>query len=114
MSKIDLSHENEDYFDALGEIGNIGAGNAMSALAQMLGRPVEVYVPKVKLLDFKDAGSAIGGEEQIMAGIYLLLDGDVSGSMMLMLKKESAAKVAGVLMGDPDRDVNKELSDMEI
>ena len=114
MSKIDLSHENEDYFDALGEIGNIGAGNAMSALAQMLGRPVEVYVPKVKLLDFKDAGSAIGGEEQIMAGIYLLLDGDVSGSMMLMLKKESAAKVAGVLMGDSDRDVNKELSDMEI
>lgn len=114
MSKIDLSHENEDYFDALGEIGNIGAGNAMSALAQMLGRPVEVYVPKVKLLDFKDAGSAIGGEEQIMAGIYLLLEGDVSGSMMLMLKKESAAKVAGVLMGDPDRDVNKELSDMEI
>ena len=114
MSKIDLNHENEDYFDALGEIGNIGAGNATAALAQMLGRPVEVYVPKVKLLDFKDVGSAIGGEEQVMAGIYLMLEGDVTGSMMLVLKKDSAMRVAGVLMGNPDKDVNEDLSEMEI
>ena len=113
MSKIDLNKDNDEYFDVLREIGNVGAGNASAALAQLLGRRVEVHVPKVKLLDFKDIGKAIGGEEQIMTGIYLRVEGQITGSMLLMLKKQAAARVAGILMGDPDRDPKAELSEIE-
>lgn len=113
MSRLDLNNENEEYFDVLREIGNIGAGNATSALAQMLGRKVELSVPRVRLLDFKDVGGAIGGEEQIMAGIYLLVEGDITGSMMFLLKKESAGELVAMLMGQPDRDPGAELSEIE-
>jgi len=113
MSRIDFNNDNNEYFDVLREIGNIGAGNATSALAQMLGRKVELSVPKVRLLDFKDVGGAIGGEEQIMAGIYLLIDGAITGSMMFLLKKESAADLVAMLMGQPDRDPNAELGEIE-
>ena len=113
MSKIDLNKDNDEYFDVLREIGNVGAGNASAALAQLLGRRVEVHVPKVKLLDFKDIGKAIGGEEQIMTGIYLRVEGQITGSMLLMLKKQAAARVAGILMGDLDRDPKAELSEIE-
>ena len=64
MSKIDFDQNNEEYFDVLREIGNVGASNASAALAQLLGRRVEVHVPKVKLLDFHNIGKAIGGEER--------------------------------------------------
>lgn len=113
MSKIDFDQNNEEYFDVLREIGNVGASNASAALAQLLGRRVEVHVPKVKLLDFHNIGKAIGGEEQIMAGIYLRVEGQINGSMLLMLKKQAAARVAGILMGNPDRDPKAELSEIE-
>ena len=113
MSKIDFNQDNEEYFDVLREIGNVGASNASAALAQLLGRRVEVHVPKVKLLDFSNVGKAIGGEEQIMAGIYLRVEGQINGSMLLMLKKQAAAKVAGLLLGDPDRDPKAELTEIE-
>ena len=36
MSKFNLNEMSQTYYDVLKEIGNIGAGNATTALAQML------------------------------------------------------------------------------
>ena len=66
MSKIDLNNMDGMYFDILSEIGNIGAGNATTALAQMIGSKVDMKVPKVELLEFSQVGEAMGGEEQLM------------------------------------------------
>ena len=112
MGKINLNDENNQYFDVLKEIGNIGAGNATTALAQLLNKKVEMDVPEVKLLDFKDVGEVIGGEEQIVASIYLMIQGDISGSIMFLLQKESARNLVSMLMGIP---CSKEtdLNDME-
>ena len=52
MLKIDLNAVNAEYFDVLQEIGNIGAGNAATALAHMLNIRVDMSVPQVKLLEF--------------------------------------------------------------
>ena len=73
MADQDMSLEKvtENYFDVLREIGNIGAGNAMTALSQLLQCKVDMQVPQVKLLEFKDVGALMGGEEQIMVGIYV-------------------------------------------
>ena len=69
MNEISLEKVSESYFDVLKEIGNIGAGNAMTALSQMLQCKVDMKVPQVKLLDFREVGAVMGGEEQMMAGI---------------------------------------------
>ena len=73
---INIDQMEEQYFDVLKEIGNIGAGNATTALSQMLGSKVDMKVPQVKLLEFKDVGTTMGGEDQIVAGIYLVVEGD--------------------------------------
>ena len=99
MAKIDLNSENTVYFDVLKEIGNIGCGNATTALAHMLNKKVDMSVPQVRLLDFKDVGSILGGEEQIMAGIYLMVQGDITGSIMFLLEKDSAKGLIAMLMG---------------
>ena len=72
--ELNLETMSAEYVDVLKELGNIGAGNAMTALAQLLNCKVDMKVPQVRLLEFKDVGALIGGEEQIMAGIYLAVE----------------------------------------
>ncbi len=71
MDDLNLENVTSQYFDVLKELGNIGAGNATTALAQMLQCKVDMKVPQVKLLEFQELGELMGGEEKIMAGIYL-------------------------------------------
>ena len=90
MGDMSLEQVTENYYDVLKELGNIGAGNAMTALSQMLQCKVDMKVPQVRLLDFCDVGEMLGGEEQIMVGVFLGVEGDITGSMMFMVEEESA------------------------
>ncbi len=113
MADISIDDLSSQYFDVLKEIGNIGAGNATTALSTMLGGKVDMSVPKVRLMEFKDVGTTMGGEEQIVAGIYLVVQGDINGSIMFVQKKESAKAMIGKLMGMPS-DNPDEFSEMEL
>lgn len=99
MNEMNMQEISSQYYDVLKELGNIGAGNATTALAQMLDARVDMSVPKVSLLEFKDLGEIVGGEEQIMVAIYLRVEGDVEGSIMFMLSRSAAAHLANKLMG---------------
>jgi len=99
MAELSLEQVTENYFDVLKELGNIGAGNAMTALSQMLSRKVDMKVPQVRLLEFSEVGEVVGGEEQVMAGVYLSVEGDVTGSMMFMVSKENAKHLINMMMG---------------
>ena len=99
MAKIDFNNMEGVYFDVLREIGNIGAGNATTALATMIGTKVDMRVPKVGLMEFKEIGAEMGGEETIMAGIYQQIRGDISGSIMFLLEEKSARVLVSKLMG---------------
>ena len=90
MANMSLEQVTENYYDVLKEIGNIGAGNAMTALSQMLQCKVDMKVPQVRLLEFSEVGDMIGGEEQIMVGVLLGVEGDITGSMMFMVQEDSA------------------------
>lgn len=98
MGGISLEKVTENYYDVLKEIGNIGAGNAMTALSQMLQCKVDMKVPQVKLLEFAEVGALMGGEEQIMLGVYLGVEGDITGSMMFLVEKTSAKHLINKLM----------------
>ena len=69
-------------------------------------------VPKVGLLEFKEVGEAMGGEEQIMAGIYLGVEGDITGSIMFLLEKGSARFLVSKMMGMQEE--GEEFSEMEL
>lgn len=89
----------DQYYDVLKEIGNIGAGNATTALSQMLNTRVDMAVPRVRLMEFKEVGTTMGGEDQLVAGIYLGVEGDITGSIMFIQRKESARNMVSKLMG---------------
>ncbi|MBP3475546.1 MAG: chemotaxis protein CheC [Lachnospiraceae bacterium] len=112
MGEITLEEMSNEYFDVLKELGNIGAGNATTALAQMMQCKVDMSVPQVKLLEFKELGELMGGEELIMAGIYLGIEGDITGSIMFLLEKQAARHLVSKLMGMESE--GEDFSEMEL
>ena len=113
MSKITLEEVNNRYVDVLKEIGNVGAGNAMTAIASMLGIRIDMNVPKLELLEVSKLGSAICPEEEIIVGIFLEVQTDINGSMMFLMKMDSARFLVNKLMGRNTED-EKEFDEMDL
>lgn len=112
MAKIILDELNDVQYDVLKEIGNIGAGNATTALAQLLNLKIDMGVPKVALVPFKNIADAVGSEETVLIGIMLGLDGDIKGMMMFLLHEKSACNLLQVLMGRNEEGAN--FNEMEL
>ena len=110
--KISFQKVTAEYYDVLKELGNIGAGNATTALAQMLQCKVDMKVPQVRLLNFSEVGEVMGGEEQIVVGIYLAVEGDITGSIMFILEQNAGKNLVSKLMGMPASE--GDYSDIEI
>lgn len=98
MGKFTLEDVNSMYVDVLKEIGNIGAGNATTAIANMLGLRIDMEVPNVQLLEVSKLGSAICAEDETIVGIFLEVQNDIEGSMMFLLKMDSAHYLVNSLM----------------
>lgn len=112
MSKIDLNELSSMQYDVLSELGNIGAGNATTALSTMINKKIDIGVPHVRLVDFNHISSIIGSEEQVMVGILIMLSGDIKGMMMFLLDREIAKNLVNILMCN-DTDMSVEFNDME-
>ncbi|MBE5940518.1 MAG: chemotaxis protein CheC [Lachnospiraceae bacterium] len=111
MPIIDLNNLDSVHRDVLKEIGNIGAGNATTALSKMINCKVDMKVPKVELLDLTEIAAAIGDEETVMVGILLLLEGDINGMMMFLLDLESARTLVDSIMGIKKEEDSDDLFD---
>ncbi len=116
MGKFSFDNVNSMYFDVLKELGNIGAGNATTAIATMLNLTIDMKVPKVELKAVEDLGSAICPEEETIVGIFLEVQNDISGSMMFLLKLDSAHYLVNRLMGGMNMSESQtgEFSEMEL
>lgn len=113
MSQIDLNQIDNMQYDVLREIGNIGAGNATTALSQMINSKVDMKVPNVQLLEFKELADIVGGAENIVVGILFTLEGSIDGMMMFMMDMPAARHLVHLLMGNSDEDISREFTDME-
>lgn len=99
MPNINLDNIDNMQYDVLKEIGNIGAGNATTALSTMINSKVDMNVPKVDLLNIKELPDMLGGAEEIVVGILITLEGEINGMMMFMMEQQSACRIVDILMG---------------
>lgn len=98
--------------DVLKEIGNIGAGNAVTSLAKMIDKKVEMAVPKVKIMGFDKVSQILGGEEMIVVGILLSVTGDMTGIMMFVLDNHAARQLVNILLSSDSTSL--EFDEMEL
>lgn len=109
---INVENLNSFMIDILKELGNIGAGNAATALASMTSKKIDMNVPNVKILEFKDVAPILGGEENLVIGIYFELSGDIKGNIMFALNMTSANNLTNILFNREKKD--EELDEMDI
>lgn len=112
--------ENNNYddmgnveYDILKELGNIGAGNATTALSQMLQIRVDMDVPVVQLLPLEELPDLVGGAENILTGILFKLEDDLDGMIMFVTERASSVHLLDLLFQNTDRREDH-LSEMDL
>lgn len=100
------------HLDVLKEIGNIGSGNAASALSSMLNCETDISVPVVKLLDFDDAVNFLGGPERVVIGMLINIHGDINGMMLYVIQHSFASQMTQGVFGTSIEDLLS-LNEME-
>lgn len=96
---------NDMQLDALRELANIASGTAATSLSQLLGRDVDLNVPKAFALPLADAVEAAGNPAETVTGIALGVEGDITGAVMLLVPPEGAATLCNLLGVEPGSEV---------
>lgn len=78
----------ENQMDVFREIGSIGNGNAITALSGILSEKISMELPEVNILEFNMAQKKIGDAEEIVGAVLVEMSGELSGLMMLILKRD--------------------------
>ncbi|MCC0682941.1 chemotaxis protein CheC [Clostridioides sp. ZZV15-6383] len=101
------------HIDALREIGNIGSGNAITALASMINSNIEVLIPMVKILEYNEATNLLGGPENKVVCILLDMKGDIDG-MFIFLLDESITQLMLSYLFNKEEALLDEIEEIEI
>ncbi len=98
--------------DTLREIGSIGTGNAATSLSALIGMPVRIQTPEVRIMGYNEAIEWIGGPEEITAGVLVGMDGQISGIMLSVQQLEFVNLVLETMLGKTVKDY-MELQELE-
>lgn len=104
MDKIQELNENEQ--DILKELGNIGTGNAVTALATMLERPLEILSTRLNFVSYREMYAKLGNSEEEKIGIMLEACGEISGMFLFLLDMEFAGRALDWLIEKKERDLS--------
>lgn len=84
---------NDLQLDVMREIGNIGAGNACTALSVLLGTMIDMSVPNIHLLSYDSTTELLGGEDTDVLGICVDVTDDLEGMMIHVVHKNFAERI---------------------
>ena len=113
---LDLSSFNYLQLDAIREVGNIGTGNAATALSKLLGRMIDMDVPKAELVSIYELAEHYGDPTELIAAVFVRSLGDFGCSLIFIQKEEDAKTMVDLLLrqqfGDAvPPDLPQEISD---
>jgi chemotaxis protein CheC len=85
--------------DVLKEIGNIGAGHAATALAQLLMERIDMTVPEVSIVPLEKLHEVVGGAEELVVGIFMKVYGDIPSNLLFFFHHLEAELLVNKVLG---------------
>jgi chemotaxis protein CheC len=85
----------------LQEIISHGFQNAAKGFSGMIGEVMQVIDPSVKAISLKDIPMFLGSPENDAVGIYLRVEGEISGQIMLILPYDKAMEIVDLMFEQP-------------
>ena len=93
MQEIQL---NKFQKDALREIGSICAGNAATALSQLLNKKIEIDVPEIFFVPVESVPSVVG-KDKLVVGLVVRILGDLPSVILLVFPQKDAFNLASFM-----------------
>ncbi|SER06991.1 chemotaxis protein CheC [Gracilibacillus ureilyticus] len=90
----------QTHLDVLKEIGNIGAGNAATALSTLLNKKIDMTIPSINVVDFNELMEYVGGPETLIVAVFLRIQGEAPGSMFFVLSPDETNSLVEQLLSD--------------
>lgn len=112
MSLNNIDELNAMHVDVLKELGNIGSGNAATALASFMGKEIDINVPNVRILGFNEVSEYVGGPENVVMGMLIKMDGDINGMILYIFDKDLIENVMKIFF-NKDFTSFQDLGEME-
>lgn len=98
---IDIRELDAKQIDALREVANIGAGHAATALSQMTDARISVSVPHLQIARLAEIPDLLSEADSVVAAVMMHVLGDLSGRTLLVLPRDSGARLAEILLRRP-------------
>jgi len=102
-----LEKLSEAQLDAIKEVGNIGTGNAATALSMMLDKKVEISVPQVKVIPISKIPFLFENPEEVVCSVKMELKEDMTGEILLVFDPKTVKALARVLTGMEIADITE-------
>ena len=98
--------------DILKEFGNIGTGNAVTSLAQMMNCSMVISTPDFRLVKYQEIYNILEKAEELQAGILVEVVGELKGVFLFLLNDTFTEAVLDTLLEPKERSLT-ELDSME-
>ncbi|NLH37416.1 MAG: chemotaxis protein CheC [Thermotogaceae bacterium] len=89
----------EKQLDAIKEVGNIGTGNAATALSMMLDKKVDISVPQVKVIPISKIPFLFDEPEEVVCAVKMGLREEMTGEILLIFEAQTVKIIAKALTG---------------
>ncbi len=96
MAEIELFSSLQ--LDAIREVGNIGTGNAATALSGLLSRMIHMDVPKTELVSIYELAEHYGDPMQIVGAVFVRSSGGFQCSLIFIQPEEDANFMVELLL----------------
>ena len=94
----DIASFNALQLDAIKEVGNIGTGNAATALSGLLSRMIHMEVPKTEMVSIYDLAEHYGDPLQIVGAVFVRSLGGFQCSLIFIQNEEDANLMVELLL----------------
>ena len=95
--EVELEELSKDFIK---ELGNIGTGNAVNALSQLLNCPLEIDTPNLRVLPFQQITEIITEAETPLTGIMVEVFGEINGMFLFLLDEMFTGMVVRLVLGE--------------
>lgn len=85
--------------DMLAELGNIGAGNAATALSIMLNKIIQIEVPSVEKCKLSEVSKKLETSSDLKTTIIFDVTGLIEGYMVLVLDDKDVENITKIISG---------------
>lgn len=85
-------------YDILLSIVQKGLRDCSQTLSRMTTGSIELNEPKLKFLPLNEVPGIAGGPAAVVVAIYLGIEGDLNGHLMMLFSQENACRVVDLLM----------------